>query len=84
MSREASRRASAVANRATVDDRWRSFIAFWLVAGLALFGLGVSVFAASPNGHRVGGVLVLAGVVCLAIGLGVRRAGRRASRTTVV
>jgi hypothetical protein len=76
MTREASRRASADANRSNVDDRWRSFIAFWLVAGLALVGLGVAVFAAVHNGHRVGGVLVLLGVVCLAIGLGVRRAGR--------
>jgi hypothetical protein len=79
MTREASRRASADANPGTIDDRWQSFIAFWLVAGLALLGLGVAVFAAVHRGHRVGGVLVLVGIVCLAIGLSVRRAGRRAS-----
>jgi hypothetical protein len=48
------------------------------VAGLALLGLGIAVFVAVHNGHRVGGVLVLAGIVCLVIGLGIRRAGSRA------
>jgi hypothetical protein len=61
---------------ATIDDRWQSFMAFWLVAGLALVGLGIAVFAAVHNGHRVGGVLVLLGIVCLAIGFGLRRVSR--------
>lgn len=60
-----------------IDERWQSFIAFWLVAGLALLALGIAVFVAVHDGHRVGGVLLLVGIICLAIGLSVRRAGRR-------
>jgi uncharacterized membrane protein YgdD (TMEM256/DUF423 family) len=67
--------------RATIDDRWQSFIAFWLVAGLALLGLGIGVFVAVHNGHRVGGVLVLLGIVCFAVGLIIRRASRRGDGT---
>jgi membrane-bound ClpP family serine protease len=50
------------------------------VAGLALLVLGIAVFAAVHNGHRVGGVLALLGIVSLAIGLTLRRASRQASR----
>lgn len=49
------------------------------MAGLVLLGLGIGVLVAVSHGHRVGGVIVLAGFVCLAIGIGVRRAGRRAA-----
>lgn len=61
--------------RVAIDDRWQSFIGFWLVAGLALLGIGIGVFVGVHNGHRLGGVLVLVGIACLAVGLGVRRAG---------
>lgn len=61
-------------------ERWRVFIAFWLAAGLALLGIGLAVFATVHNGHRVGGVVALAGIVCLAIGCGIRRAGQGADR----
>ena len=72
------RRTSLRDYPATIDDRWQSFIAFWLVAGLALLGLGIVVFAAVRHGHRLAGVIVLAGIVSLAIGLSLRRVGRGA------
>jgi hypothetical protein len=59
------------------SDRWQGFVAFWLIGGLALLVLGIAVFAAVHHAHRVGTVIALAGVVSLAIGLVVRRAGRR-------
>jgi uncharacterized membrane protein len=62
----------------SLDQHWQIFIAFWLLAGLTLLGIGIATFVAVHNGHRVGGVLALVGIVCLAIGLAVRRAGRRA------
>lgn len=43
-----------------------------------MLGLAIWVFLAVHNGHRLWGILALAGIVCVAIGLGVRRAGRRA------
>jgi hypothetical protein len=64
--------------RAHIDERWQSYIAFWLLAGLALVGLGIAVFVAIHNGHRVGGVLVLVGIVCVAVGISLRRTSRRA------
>lgn len=60
------------------SDRWRGFIAFWLVGGLALLVTGIWMFAAVRHGHRVGGLIGLAGIVCLAIGFLVLRAGHRA------
>jgi hypothetical protein len=57
-------------------DRWQSFVAFWLLGGVALLVIGIATFAAVHNGHRVGAVIALLGIVCLAIGLVVWRAGR--------
>lgn len=57
-------------------ERWQTFIAFWLVGGLALLAIGIAVFAAVHHGHRLGGVLALLGVGCLAIGLAVWRIQR--------
>jgi hypothetical protein len=59
------------------SDRWQLFVAFWLLGGLALLVIGIAVFAAVHHGHRVGAVIALVGVVSVAIGLVVRRAGRR-------
>jgi len=60
-------------------DRWQTFIAFWLLAGLTLLTVGIATFAAVRHAHRIGGVIVLLGIICLAIGLIVRRAGQRAN-----
>jgi len=60
------------------SDRWQGFVAFWLLGGLALLVIGIATFAAVRHAHRLGGVIVLVGIVCLAIGLLVLRAGRRA------
>lgn len=60
------------------SDRWRSFIAFWLVGGLALLVIGIWMFAAVRHGHRVGGFIGLVGIVSFAVGLLVWRAGRQA------
>ena len=65
--------------RVAIDDRWQSFIGFWLVAGVALLAIGIAVSVSVHNGRRVGGVIVLLGIVCLAIGFGLRRVGSRAS-----
>jgi hypothetical protein len=59
-------------------ERWQVFIAFWLLAGLALLTIGIAVFAALSHAHGLGASLLLSGVVCLAIGIVVRRAGHRA------
>jgi len=60
------------------SDRWQGFVAFWLVGGIALLVIGIATFAAVRHAHRLGGVIGLAGIVCLAIGLLVWRAGRQA------
>ena len=57
-------------------ERWQTFTAFWLLAGLALLAIGITVFAAVHHGHRLGGVLVLLGVGCLALGVVVWRVQR--------
>jgi uncharacterized membrane protein len=57
-------------------ERWRTFIAFWLVGGLALLAIGIAVFAGVHHGRRLGGVLALLGVGCLAIGVTVWRIQR--------
>ncbi|MGZ4370905.1 MAG: hypothetical protein ACXVRQ_01735 [Gaiellaceae bacterium] len=49
-----------------------------------MLGLGIAAFVVVHNGHRVGSVLVLVGIVCLVIGLGVRRAGAAAGAPRVV
>ena len=59
------------------SDRWRSFVAFWLIAGLTLLVTGIAMFVAVHHGHRVGGVIVLVGIVCFVIGFLVWRAGRQ-------
>jgi hypothetical membrane protein len=61
------------------DERWKVFIAFWLLGGVALVTIGIAMFADVAHAHRVGGVLVLLGIICLAVGLAVRRAGQRAA-----
>ena len=60
------------------SDRWQSFVAFWLFSGLVLLAIGIAVFFTVSHGHRVGGLIGLAGIVCLAIGFLVLRAGRQA------
>jgi hypothetical protein len=59
------------------SERWQGFVAFWLLAGLALLVIGIGMFAAVHHGHRVGAVIALVGAVSLGIGLVVWRAGRR-------
>lgn len=59
------------------SDRWQGFVAFWLVGGIALLAIGIVTFAAVRHGYRLGGVIALAGIVCLAIGFLLWRAGRR-------
>jgi hypothetical protein len=59
------------------SNRWQLFLAFWLLAGVALLIIGIATFAAAHHGHRVGAVVALLGIACLAIGLVVHRAGRR-------
>jgi hypothetical protein len=59
------------------SDRLQGFVAFWLVGGIALLVIGIATFAAVRHAHRLGGVIALAGIVCLAMGLLVWRAGRR-------
>jgi hypothetical protein len=59
------------------SERWQVFVAFWLLGGLALLVIGIAVFAAVRHGHRIGAVIALVGVVSLAIGFVVWRAGRR-------
>jgi heme/copper-type cytochrome/quinol oxidase subunit 4 len=61
----------------SLDERWQTFIAFWLLAGLTLLTVGIAVLAAVSHGHRIAAVLLLAGVICLAVGFTVWRAGRR-------
>ena len=63
--------------RGAQSDRWQSFVAFWLLGGLVLLAIGIEMFAAVRHGHRVGGLIALLGIVCLVIGLLVRRAARR-------
>jgi hypothetical protein len=60
-----------------LDERWQLFIGFWLLAGLALLTIGIAMFAAVAHSHRVAGLVMLLGVVCLAIGGGLLRAARR-------
>jgi uncharacterized membrane protein len=59
-------------------ERWQTFIAFWFLAGFALLAIGIAVFAAVHRGHRVGGVLAVLGIGCLAIGVAVWRVQRAA------
>jgi hypothetical protein len=59
------------------SDRWQGFVAFWLLGGTALLLIGIGTFVAVRHAHRLGGIIVLAGLVCVAIGLLVWRAGRR-------
>jgi hypothetical protein len=61
------------------SQSWQSFIAFWLLAGLALVALGIFMFVAVHHGHRVGALIALIGLACIAIGLFIRRAQRRES-----
>jgi uncharacterized membrane protein len=61
-------------------DRWLTFIAFWLLAGLTLLTVGIAMFAVVRHAHRVGAFIAFLGIICLAIGLLVRRGGRREER----
>lgn len=60
------------------DEHWQAFIGFWLVAGVALLVIGTATFAAVPHSHRIAALLMLLGILCLVIGLIVRRAAKRA------
>jgi hypothetical protein len=60
------------------DQRWQVFIAFWFLGAVALVAIGIAMFATVAHAHRVGGIIVLLGIICLTIGLVVRRAGQRA------
>jgi uncharacterized membrane protein HdeD (DUF308 family) len=59
------------------DEQWKVFTAFWLLAGVALLIIGIATFAAVAHSHRVAAVLMLLGILSLAVGLIVRRAGFR-------
>jgi len=56
---------------------WRSFVAFWLLAGITLLALGSAMFATVRHAHRVGGVIAFLGLLCLAFSLVLYRASRR-------
>jgi hypothetical protein len=40
--------------------------------------IGIAMFAVVAHSHRVAGLLMLAGIVSIVIGLTIRRAGQRA------
>jgi hypothetical protein len=62
---------------AGLDDRWRTFVAFWFGAALTLFGLGLAMFVAIAHSHRIAFVLLILAAMCLTVGLLIRRAGRQ-------
>ena len=61
------------------EERWRVFVAFWLLGGVTLVVIGIAMFAAVAHAHRVGGVLFLLGAISIGISLGVRRASQRSN-----
>ncbi|HLX32116.1 MAG TPA: hypothetical protein VKR79_05030 [Gaiellaceae bacterium] len=52
-------------------------MAFWFLAGLSLLTIGVGMWADVAHSHRVAALILLLGILCLAVGLIVRRAERR-------
>ena len=56
---------------------WRSFVAFWLLAGITLLALGIAMFATVRHAHRVGGVIAFLGLLCLAFSVILYRASLR-------
>jgi hypothetical protein len=62
----------------TSSERLEAFLAFWLVAALVLFGLGVATLAAVDRGRRLAAFFIFLAAVCLAIAYLVQRARRLA------
>lgn len=56
---------------------WRSFVAFWLLAGITLLALGIAMYATVRHAHRVGGVIAFLGLLCVAFSLILHKASRR-------
>jgi hypothetical protein len=78
-----TRREGAYPERARpdagTDERWKLFIAFWLLGGATLVTIGIAMFAGVAHSHRLAALLIISGLISLAIGLFVRRAGSRAA-----
>jgi len=77
MTRRQARYSTRSGREGGLDERWHVFVAFWFLAGLSLLTIGVGMWADVAHSHRVAALILLLGILCLAVGLIVRRAERR-------
>lgn len=59
-------------------ERLTRFLVFWYAAAVVLVVLGVSVFVAVQNGHRLAAFLIALGGSCAVVAYAFQRAGRDA------